>query len=189
MPAFRLIPHSSFVKGMWRNGRGISWDIASDRPGESEFGWRLAIAEIAASGPFSLYGPVNRVFTLIEGDGVDLSFEDSARLAVHERFVPHVFPCDIATECKLHGQVAKVLNLFTARGSFAADVKVIEVDGDCPLSLTTPLTLLFVLQGAIEVDGIAIPQHDAVEIRGAGKLTLHGVDARLYIAEMVAGPG
>ena len=44
----RIIRKSDLVEGRWRNGMGVSWDIASDPPGVDDFGWRFAIARIDA---------------------------------------------------------------------------------------------------------------------------------------------
>ena len=78
----RIIRKSELKEGRWRNGMGVSWDIASDPPGTDDFGWRLAIARIDADVPFSHYPSVDRVFTLIEGNGLDLEFEGGRTLAV-----------------------------------------------------------------------------------------------------------
>ncbi len=48
-----------------------------------------------------MYGAVDRFFTLLEGDGVDLTLENGTSFAVHQRFVPHHFPCDVATDCTM----------------------------------------------------------------------------------------
>lgn len=182
----RLLPRAGFTKGLWRNGRGISWDIASGDsvPSTDDFGWRFAIAEIAAPSPFSLYGPVDRVFTLIEGEGVDLCFAGGARLAVHERFVPHRFACDIPTECALAAGASKALNLFTARGRYAAEVEIVSITGSRLLQLPVPLTLLFALQGEIEVNGQSLALHDAAKVEGAGQLALRAQHALLYVARL-----
>ena len=46
----RIIRSSEFIEGRWRNGMGVSWDIASHpaAAGTPDFGWRLAIARIDA---------------------------------------------------------------------------------------------------------------------------------------------
>ena len=61
----RIIRKSEFAEGRWRNGMGVSWDIASDPPGTEAFGWRFAIARIDADVPFSHYPEVDRIFTLL----------------------------------------------------------------------------------------------------------------------------
>jgi uncharacterized protein len=63
MPKLVELPATSFREGRWRNGLGVSWDIASEPPGSGmdDFGWRFAIARIDADVPFSHYPQVDRV--------------------------------------------------------------------------------------------------------------------------------
>jgi uncharacterized protein len=185
MPKLHHIPRSAFNKAEWRNGRGISWDIASDQPfGADQFGWRFAVAAIARSGPFSHYQAVDRVFTLIEGDGVDLRFEGDKHLSVQHCFVPHVFACDITTDCTLRGSVSRALNLFTARNRFVAEVSVINVNGTTILSEAT--SLLFTLQGDVTVGGTSLAQGDAAQLDSPHEFTATGRHAKLYIAKLKA---
>lgn len=183
MQQIRTIAHSSFVKGLWRNGRGVSWDIASDQPfGAAQFGWRLALAEIAADEPFSHYESVDRVFTLLEGPGIDLEFAGGKKLAVHERHVPHAFACDVPTTCTLVGDRALVLNLFTARGVWQSDVVVLDVEGSTELPRGT--TLLFVLEGTITCNGTAMARGNAAQITGEQACVAQASSARIYVATL-----
>jgi uncharacterized protein len=181
------IPQTSFLKGTWRNGRGVSWDIASDQPfGATEFGWRFAVAEIAASGPFSHYENVDRLFTLIDGDGVDLEFEGGKTLAVHQPFVPHHFACDVATQCTLRSGAAKALNLFMARGAFQADAAIVDVKG--VVNVGEGASLLFVLQGDVQCVDVKLAQWDAAQIASGETCVVTGIGAKLYLATLKQRP-
>ena len=154
----RIIRKSEFIEGRWRNGMGMSWDIASDPAGTEDFGWRFAIARIDADVPFSDYPNVDRIFTLIEGNGLDLDFEGRPALAVHRRFVPHPYPCDVPTFCRLRDGACRALNLFTRRGRWRAAADVMSSRAE----IAHPgLILLFALKGAADVDGHALAEGDA----------------------------
>jgi environmental stress-induced protein Ves len=184
----RHIPSSDFIKGLWRNGRGVSWDIASDRPfsQNADFGWRFAIAEIAASGPFSVYGPVDRVFTLLEGDGLTLTFANGRKLQAHRPHVPLAFPCDIATDCALKGGPCRALNLFTARGTWNANVRVVTLER-VPLPVPDA-SLIFALQGDVVIETqtrrLTLSQGDAAELAGREQASLSGDGAKAYVASL-----
>ena len=154
----RIIRRQDFREGRWRNGMGVSWDIASDPPGTEDFGWRFATARIEADVPFSLYPDVDRIFTLIAGQGLDLDFEGRPGLAVDRLFVPHPYPCDVPTFCRLRGGPCRALNLFTRRGRWSATADILssgaEIAHDGPI-------LLFALEGAADVDGAALGEGDA----------------------------
>lgn len=154
----RIIRKSAFVEGRWRNGMGVSWDIASEPPGTDDFGWRFAIARIDADVPFSNYPEVDRIFTLIAGNGLDLAFAGGADLAVHRLFVPHPYPCDVPTFCRLRAGPCRALNLFTRRGQWRAAAEVLSSGAE----LAHPgLILLFALKGAADVNGHALAEGDA----------------------------
>lgn len=56
----------------WKNGGGTTREIASSpgSDGAGHFDWRISIANIAASGPFSAYPGIDRSIALLAGEGV-----------------------------------------------------------------------------------------------------------------------
>jgi environmental stress-induced protein Ves len=59
----------------WANGRGTSYEIASDRNDSGEWTWRLAMAPVNEDGPFSRFECVNRSLAVVEGAGMRLSVD------------------------------------------------------------------------------------------------------------------
>jgi environmental stress-induced protein Ves len=59
----------------WANGRGTSYEIASDRNDAEEWTWRLAMAPVNEDGPFSRIECVNRFLAVVEGNGMLLSVD------------------------------------------------------------------------------------------------------------------
>ena len=177
----KIFRHSELREGRWRNGMGVSWDIASDPPGTEDFGWRFAIARIDADVPFSLYPEVDRIFTLIEGKGLSLDFAGGRTLAVDKPFVPHPYACDVATFCRLTNGPCRALNLFMRRGAWRAAVDVLssgaEIVHDGPI-------LLFGLQGAADVEGVALGEGDAAIAEGRVTADTEGF---LYAARLSRG--
>ena len=177
----KLIRKHDMKEGRWRNGMGVSWDIASwpeDAMGGA-FGWRFATALIEADVPFSAYPGVDRFFTLIEGDGLDLDFDGAKNLAVDRLFVPHFYPCDVGTFCRLHGRPCRALNLFLTRGMWTAEVEIVR--GERRLHHDGPI-LLFALDGAASADGQVLQMGDAAVTHSAAHIdagTTH-----LYVAEL-----
>ena len=57
----------------WRNGSGVTLEIAREPAADSEFLWRLSLATVADSGPFSSYPGYRRSVTLIAGNGFRLN--------------------------------------------------------------------------------------------------------------------
>lgn len=59
----------------WANGRGTSYEIASDRGSDDQWSWRLAMAPVNEDGPFSRIDCVNRSLVVVEGAGMVLSVD------------------------------------------------------------------------------------------------------------------
>jgi environmental stress-induced protein Ves len=59
----------------WANGRGTSYEIASDRNDAEEWTWRLAMAPVNEDGAFSRIECVNRFLAVVEGNGMLLSVD------------------------------------------------------------------------------------------------------------------
>jgi len=176
-----VLPAQGFREGRWLNGLGVSWDIASDPPGAGfqDFNWRFAIARIDRDVPFSAYQKVDRVFMLLEGDGLDLDIRGEQRLAVGEVNQPVRFPGDEPTLCTLRGGPCRALNLFLARGKWRAAVSVRKA-GHASVA-HHGLSLLFALQGGLRIGGESLAAGDAALLEG--KASIEG-DGLLYVAEL-----
>ena len=48
------------VERPWRNGGGVTRELASSPEGVDDFDWRVSIAEVTASGDFSRFPGVDR---------------------------------------------------------------------------------------------------------------------------------
>lgn len=176
----KLIRSSDLREGRWRNGMGVSWDIASEPAdaGAGDFGWRFAIARIDSDVPFSHYPGTDRVFTLIEGNGLDLDFAGRDTLRVHHLFVPHPYPCDVETYCRLRDGPCRALNLFMRRGAWSAAVDVLSSNAviDHPGAI-----LFFVLKGDADVNGVALEEGDTLIAEGHAMASVNGF---LYAARL-----
>lgn len=167
----QIIRREDFREGRWKNGLGLSWDIAADQPAADEFGWRFALARIDRDVSFSLYPGVDRIFTLVEGDGLDLDFEGRPPLAVERRFVPHVYPCDVPAFCRLRGGPCRALNLFYRRGAFTAGADVLSSAAEI---VHPGQVLLFALHGAADVNGASLRPGDAAIAAGSLRAETEG---------------
>ena len=114
---------------VWKNGGGSTCEIACfpQGAGLADFGWRVSIARIAQSGPFSVFAGVHRHIMLLEGSGVQLkSLEGNFDHALDEPHVPFAFSGDVAVDCTLHGEASSDFNVMTRRGLWRAEVTVLE---------------------------------------------------------------
>ena len=111
----------------WKNGGGVTREIACLPVGSSvqDFHWRLSIAEIAASGPFSAFAGIDRVITLLEGDGVRLhSASAGINHLLNVPLAPFAFSGDVALDCDLLGGTCQDFNVMVRRSFGAPHVAV-----------------------------------------------------------------
>ena len=111
----------------WKNGGGATREAVNWPPGAGldAFDWRVSIASITASGPFSVFAGVERQIMLLEGDGVRLKSDDfDHRLAAP--LEPFAFSGDAAVECTLLGGPSVDFNVMGRRSRGTAELRIIE---------------------------------------------------------------
>ena len=119
------LPAADRVAVPWKNGGGITREIAVFPPGAGleDFEWRISLAEVAATGPFSLFDGVDRHLTVLKGI-MRLDFADRS-LELHSAD-SLAFPGNVAVRgTPLDGPVID-LNVMTRRGVIQASVRHIE---------------------------------------------------------------
>ena len=57
----------------WRNGLGTTTEIAAEPSADGRFHWRLSIADVAQSGPFSSFEGYDRTIAVVAGAGMRLA--------------------------------------------------------------------------------------------------------------------
>jgi uncharacterized protein len=67
----RIIRFSELQEMPWKNGGGITREIAVARAGEALI-WRLSMADVGVDGVFSKFDGLQRILTVIEGRGMEL---------------------------------------------------------------------------------------------------------------------
>ncbi|MEU3724499.1 HutD family protein [Streptomyces sp. NPDC031705] len=159
----------------WKNGGGVTREIAAwpEGAGTDDFAWRVSLAEVDADGPFSRFPGVDRILTLAEGAGMDLTVGGVRRL-VDERYAPRHFPGDRATECRLLGGPVVNFNVMYHRERVRARSAVVR--GELALAALPGETLLVVaLEGPATLHrpgspgtGAGLGPYDAALLPGSG---------------------
>ena len=109
--AYRVLP--------WKNGGGSTTEIAVDPEGADweAFNWRVAIADINKSGPFSQFPGIDRSIVLLDG-----ARDSEMRLTIAGkalRMQPRVFidfPGEAETSGELFGAPVRDFNIMSRRG-------------------------------------------------------------------------
>lgn len=121
----------------WKNGLGTTAEIAIDPPGAdlgSRFRWRLSIATVQGSGPFSTFSGYERTIMLIEGRGMDLAVGSASPRRLDRPFEPFVFPGDAPVECSLIDGPVRDFNLMVDRSLLHSHTEVWQL-GSLPRAI------------------------------------------------------
>ena len=132
----------------WRNGGGSTAEVVVHPRdvGPADFAWRVSIADLAGSGPFSAFPGADRIFTLATDARADFTV-DGARHQV-ARYQPFSFSGDSQTDCQLTGGPAWAVNVMTRRGTATATIHVFEArEPVTPAPDAGGATVLVVLDG------------------------------------------
>jgi len=113
----------------WKNGGGATRELACWPAGADmeQFDWRVSVATIAQSGPFSRFAGVDRIITLLTGDGVHLRQPGTGiDHRLDQPLQPFAFAGDGGMECDLLGGTSTDFNLMTRRGRWQGAVQVLR---------------------------------------------------------------
>jgi environmental stress-induced protein Ves len=114
---WRLIPARDFRAMPWRNGGGTTWEIASGRLdccAVGDWHWRFSLAEIAVDGPFSVFPHIDRLLTVVAGEGIALTIDHAPPRLLHQGGDIQ-FPGEAVIGCVLLAGPTRDLNLMVDR--------------------------------------------------------------------------
>jgi environmental stress-induced protein Ves len=147
-----VVRKASFTATPWKNGGGITHEAIRVPAGGDPFRWRLSVAQIEASGPFSDFSAYNRTTVLLRGAGMRLNFANGER--AHLREVGDVVEFDgaLATQCELLAGACVDLNLIVAKSMVKVGVRVERLPAALALGAArNESTLVFCIDGTVAV--------------------------------------
>ena len=165
IPPPRILRPGDFRVMPWKNGLGTTTEIAAfpEGAGLDAFTWRVSMATIGASGPFSAFPGVDRVIVQLEGEPVTLAHEGRAD-HVLALLVPHRFPGEVATDGRIAEPPARDFNVMVRRDRASAEVVVHQLG-----------------PGEAARDGA--PAHTRIAFAWRGSVDVVAADARLTAGE------
>ncbi len=143
----------------WANGRGTSYEIASDRSEAGEWTWRLAMAPVNEDGPFSRIECVNRSLAVVEGAGMFLSVDRKKLQCLPMQVVR--FRGDAVTEAALTDGPIMDINLMVRRKEAEGEMAMVSDAG-----LLNGVSIVVAVGGSAQVKSgdsiIELERHDSV---------------------------
>jgi hypothetical protein len=155
----------------WKNGGGSTTELLIHPPGatlEGGFLWRLSMADVAGSGPFSPFPGVDRTLLLLSGNGMELDHGEHGRQTLAGPLEPVTFSGDWATRGRLLDGPCRDFNVLSARGRVRHQVKVLRL-GKEPVILPAARTLVALcVRGRAVVAGTALEVSELVLVEEEG---------------------
>jgi uncharacterized protein len=116
----KIIRRASFTAARWKNGGGITHEAIRVPPTGDAFLWRVSVAQIDSSGPFSDFAGYDRKMVLLQGRGIALEFGSGERRALRSIGDWLEFDGAMATRCELLDGPCVDLNLLVSNSLRAA---------------------------------------------------------------------
>lgn len=137
----------------WKNGQGTTMELAIEPPDASLAGapflWRLSIADVRASGPFSRYPGYERRIMLIEGNGMTIDAGINGVVEL-ERHCPVHFSGDWQVSGRLKDGPVRDLNLFFDRKRAAGTLEAVHLSARRDIAADGDTVAIHVLQGWVK---------------------------------------
>jgi len=185
-----VLRSSGYRSTPWRNGAGTTREVAAEAATDGAgFRWRVSIAQVADSGPFSDFPGVDRIIVPLDTAGLHLTV-DGAQQPVSQ-FEPFAFPGEAATAARLSTGSTRDLNVMWRRDICRASVEIVETDKPWAIPPATSQARLCVMlfatatvtDTALTAQTVALDELDAVFLPASG--TVEPVGDRMVAAVIV----
>ena len=118
LPGTQFLTRQDYHTKSWKNGKGQTHDIFlyPEGTGHNNFSLRFALSPIVEEGVFSSFEGADRVITLIEGDGLNLRFDEKTEEL--KPFQSLKFDTGLTPTGVPVGGPVRVVNVMARRGSW-----------------------------------------------------------------------
>lgn len=150
----RHLKPADFRAMPWKNGGGTTYELAAGPEGASldSFLWRLSIAQVGQSGPFSAFPGIDRTLTVLKGEGLKLDFDEGSDLVIDVPCRPVSFDGERPCQGRLIGGPVEDFNVMTRRGRATHRVRPLKLDeAELAENLENEVTALLVTAGCATV--------------------------------------
>jgi environmental stress-induced protein Ves len=180
--ALSHLPAADRVAAPWKNGGGITREIAAWPPGAGldDFEWRISMANVEVEGPFSRFEGVDRVLTVLSGV-LTLKFEQGAPIVLDDASDPFAFAGETPCAGTPDSDGVIDLNVMARHGRIQAKVR--RYSGAEPIVCKSDALLLLTLDAAI-VGGAPCRPYDAVLMERGDVAAIAGPAPRLICVEI-----
>ncbi|MDX8438302.1 HutD/Ves family protein [Mesorhizobium australafricanum] len=157
----RILRAAGYRVMPWKNGGGTTTEIAVSphSAGLDDFDWRVSMARVETSGPFSSFAGIDRTLSVLEGDGIVLDIAGRPPVRLAAASAPLAFPGDVPTSAALINGPITDLNVMTRRGRMTHKVERRPLSGEIRLRPNADTTLILAVDA-----GVTLFTHDGSDL-------------------------
>lgn len=172
----QILRRAAYQALPWKNGGGVTHEAVRVPAGGDRFHWRISVAQIGASGPFSDFSGYRRTLVLLNGAGLRLRFGDGTETSLRVAGDLVQFDGALAAACELFDGACMDLNLMVSNLRPPPQVQVRRLAAPLPLTAAWPETIaLFCIEGMVAL---------------SAETAVASADDRLYAGDLaVISPG
>lgn len=178
-PSIQRFDASRFRRMPWKNGGGTTTELVIEPPGatlDTPFHWRLSMADVAVSGPFSRFEGCDRTLLLLDGGGMRLDIEGREPLHLPGPLQPVSFRGDWTTTGVLLGGPCRDFNVITRRSHCRHRLEVLRGGPSVQLLPEGHIRFVFCVHGHARLNDLDLDLH------GMGLVRLEGLEGPIRIS-------
>jgi environmental stress-induced protein Ves len=177
----KIIRRASFTAIRWKNGGGVTHEAVRVPPTGDAFLWRVSVAHIDSSGPFSDFTGYDRKMVLLRGRGIALEFGSGDKCALRSVGDWVEFDGAMATRCELLDGPCVDFNLMVSKSlRTAARIERLREPKQVA-AIHGETTLIFAVQDPLSLDG----RGDSARLEPWDLAILN--DCSAHLSKMAAG--
>jgi environmental stress-induced protein Ves len=149
----RILRAAEYRSMPWKNGGGVTTEIAVSPAGAGldDFDWRVSMARVELSGPFSQFAGIDRTLAVLEGEGIVLEIAGYPPTSINRVTDPFSFPADVPTSAALIGGPITDLNVMTRRSRMTHSVERLVISTPVDIRTEAGTSLILCLNGEVSV--------------------------------------
>ncbi len=148
----QVIRKASFTATPWKNGGGITHEALRVPASGDPFRWRVSVADVDASGPFSEFAEYNRKMVLLRGAGIELRFADGTQKTLRKVGELVEFDGALAAHCELLNGPCADLNLMVSKSDGVAVRVERFIESLAVSALRNETTLVFAIDRRFKLE-------------------------------------
>ncbi|NLP54612.1 HutD family protein [Acinetobacter baumannii] len=151
---------------LWKNGAGFTLEIARSQ-GEADFDWRISMADVTTTGPFSLFPNKQRIISVLDGQGMVLHVDDLPAKTLNQGDI-FAFHGESQVQSELVDGAIRDLNLIYDPAKFHARFQWLNEAAEQAFISSADLIFIFNQGGETEVnvddDFVQLAAHETLKI-------------------------